>query len=390
MLTKIKHNPQLFTIFLIVFIDLLGFGIILPLLPFIGEKYGATPVQIGFLAATYSFFQLIATPILGRLSDRFGRKKMLIISQAGSAIGYLLLGFANSLPLLFLSRAIDGATGGNISIAQAYIADVTTKENRAKGMGLIGAAFGLGFIFGPAVGGLLSYFGFWAPALLATILSIITIIATSVFLTETVNVTEAKQSSRTAFSLAELRKTFAIDSLRTMIIVFFILNLAFSGLQGVFPIWASDKFGLSPTEIGLLFTFIGIMAVLVQLRILPKALKRFPEARLLKIALVSMTVGLLLLIAVFNPWLIFIPLFFMSLGNGLANPVIQSLASESVPKEDFGGALGLLQSAGSFGRIGGPIIGAELYQHVGMNFPFLISALMVFFTLGIVFHKNKQ
>ena len=142
-----KNNKSLMTIFLIVFIDLLGFGIILPLLPYIAEKYSAGPLQIGLLTATYSFFQLIASPILGRLSDRYGRKKLLIISQLGSALGYLILGLAGNLPLLFLSRIIDGITGGNISIAQAYIADVTDKKNRARGMGILGAAFGFGFIF---------------------------------------------------------------------------------------------------------------------------------------------------------------------------------------------------------------------------------------------------
>ena len=142
-----KNNKMLLTIFLIVFIDILGFGIILPFIPFIAKKYLASPLIIGVLTATYSFFQFIFTPILGKLSDRYGRKKLLIISQFGSMIGYLILAFANNLPLIFLSRIIDGITGGNISIAQAYIADITTKENRAKGMGLIGAAFGLGFIF---------------------------------------------------------------------------------------------------------------------------------------------------------------------------------------------------------------------------------------------------
>ena len=182
-----KSNKSLLTIFLIVFIDLLGFGIILPLLPYIAEKYQATPLQIGIISAAYSFFQLIASPILGRLSDRYGRKKILIISQLGSTIGYLILGLAGNLPLLFLSRIIDGITGGNISIAQAYIADVTTKENRAKGMGLIGAAFGLGFIFGPAIGGALSKISYSAQAYFATAVSLITVFATMFFLKETVN-----------------------------------------------------------------------------------------------------------------------------------------------------------------------------------------------------------
>ncbi len=156
-----------FTIFLIVFIDLLGFGLILPLLPYIAERFNANPFQIGLLTSVYSFCQFIATPIFGRLSDRYGRKSLLFISQIGSGIGYLLLGWATSLPLLFLSRIIDGTTGGNISIATAYMADITNEKNRAKGMGMLGAAFGLGFILGPVTGGLLSRYGFWAPAYLS-------------------------------------------------------------------------------------------------------------------------------------------------------------------------------------------------------------------------------
>jgi len=199
-------NKPLLTIFAIVFVDLLGFGIILPLLPYIAEKYHATATQIGLLTAAYSFFQLVASPILGKLSDRYGRKKILMISQFGSAIGYLMLAFSNNLPLLFVSRIIDGITGGNISIAQAYIADVTTKENRAKGMGMIGAAFGLGFIFGPAIGGFLSQFGYMYPALFAMVVGLITVLLTHLFLPETVNIKEREHIAPTPFSLIEIKK----------------------------------------------------------------------------------------------------------------------------------------------------------------------------------------
>src|SRR3990167_2535264 len=187
-------NKPLLTIFLIVFVDLLGFGIILPLLPYIAEKFKADPAQIGFLSATYSFFQLIATPILGRLSDRYGRKKLLIISQIGSTFGYLLLGLAHNLPLLFISRMVDGITGGNISIAQAYIADVTTKENRAKGMGMIGAAFGLGFIFGPAIGGFLGHHSVAAPFFFAAGLAAVNSVLVWLFLPESLSAVTAPVS----------------------------------------------------------------------------------------------------------------------------------------------------------------------------------------------------
>lgn len=191
-----QKNKSLLTIFLIVFIDLLGFGIILPLLPFIAQKYLASSLTIGFLTATYSFFQFVFAPILGYLSDRFGRKKILIISQFGSMIGYFILAFANNLPLIFLSRVIDGVTGGNISIAQAYIADVTDKKNRAKGMGLVGAAFGLGFIFGPSIGGLLSKISYSVPAFLAGCFSLITILTTYFFLKETVDLKTTTYSKK--------------------------------------------------------------------------------------------------------------------------------------------------------------------------------------------------
>ena len=206
-----QNNKPLFTIFLIVFVDLLGFGIVLPLLPYIAEKYQASPFTIGILGATYSFFQLIAGPLLGRLSDRYGRKKLLAISQAGSAIGYLILGLSNNLPLLFLARIIDGITGGNISIAQAYIADVTTKENRAKGMGIIGAAFGMGFIFGPAIGGFLAKYSYSYPGYFAMIISIITVILTIVTLPETVSSEQRKSEPKAQVTLAEFWKVASLS-----------------------------------------------------------------------------------------------------------------------------------------------------------------------------------
>ncbi|MBI2009739.1 MAG: MFS transporter [Candidatus Chisholmbacteria bacterium] len=178
------------TIFFIVFLDILGFSLILPLLPFIAESFGGNPTTIGFLVASYSFFQFIAAPILGTLSDRFGRRKLLIFSQIGSALGFIILGLAHTLPLLFLSRIIDGITGGNISIAHAYIADITTPKNRAKGMGMLSAAFGAGFIIGPAVGGFLSQISFSLPAYVAAAMALITALATQLFLKETVASTQ--------------------------------------------------------------------------------------------------------------------------------------------------------------------------------------------------------
>lgn len=369
------------TIFLIVFIDLLGFGIILPLLPYIAEKYSASPLQIGILSATYSLFQLISAPILGRLSDRYGRKKILIISQIGSAIGYLILGFAHSLPLLFLSRIIDGITGGNISIAQAYIADVTTKENRAKGMGLIGAAFGLGFIFGPAIGGALSKISYSTPAYFAAGVSLITILATIFFLKETVDEKKAATSPRTKFSLQEFRRVMKLYPIGLLIIVFLMLNTAFSIMQGNFSLWTQKTFNFDASQNGWLFAYIGVLAVIFQMRLLPYMVKRFHEKNILKLSLLLMAIGLLLIPIAKHPNFLFVALFFLPLGNGLANPTIQALASENVPKEEYGETLGILQSAGSMGRIIGPILGGEIFQSFGKDTAFYFAGFLVIATL---------
>lgn len=379
-------NKPLLAIFLIVFIDLLGFGLILPLLPFIAEKYKANVAQIGFLTASYSFFQLIASPILGRLSDRYGRKKLLIISQIGTAVGFLILGLAHTLPLLFLSRIIDGITGGNISIAQAYIADITTKENRAKGMGMLGAAFGLGFIFGPAIGGFLARFGYSYPAFFATGISIITIITTYFFLPETVNLKKAADSKRSAFTLSEFKKIMTNKSISYLILVFFLLNSAFSILQGNFALWTQAKFGFGPTENGLFFAYIGILAVIFQLKLLPIMIKRFHEKKLLVYSTLVLFFGFILMPVSPLPGFLFFTQFLIVLGNSMANPSIQALASENIPRQEYGGTLGFLQSAGGLGRIIGPIVGGEVFFHFGKDIPFYLSAIVlafVFFYLQI-------
>ncbi len=384
-----KNNKALLTIFLVVFIDLLGFGIILPILPYIAEKYQANPLQIGLLTATYSFFQLISSPILGRLSDKFGRKKLLIISQLGTFIGFIILALANNLSLLFLSRIIDGITGGNISIAQAYIADVTDQKNRAKGMGLIGAAFGLGFIFGPVIGGLLSKTNYSAPAFFAAFISLITIVITNLFLKETVKIKIEKVDLFNKFEFKEFKKIIKKSIIDNLIISFFIINLSFTMIQGVLALWTERTFGFTPENNGWIFTYVGILAVFFQLVVLPKLIKKFSEKKLLKMAILFLSLGM---IFIFNFKFIFgflFALIFISFGNGLANPTIQALASEKVSKNDYGETLGLLQSAGSLGRIFGPVIGGEVFMILGKDMVFLISSFICFILLVYLHFKLR-
>ena len=384
-----QASSQMFTIFGIVFIDLLGFGLVLPLLPYIAEKYSASPAVIGLLAATYSFFQFVAGPVLGRLSDRYGRKKLLVISQFGSVLGYLLLAVAGSLPLLFLARSIDGVTGGNISIAQAYMADITDKKTRAKGMGLLGAAFGLGFMLGPALGGYLSRFGFGVPALFAAAIGMITTLLTAFVLPETVDVKQAKRSPRTRLSWRELLAVLRTYPIGMLIIAFFLISLGFSGMQGVYALWAQAQFGWGPSEVGYLFGFIGIMSIIVQTQILPRALKTWNERTLLKISLPLLAFGFLLMSLVGSLPLHLVANVFIVLGNALANPTLTALATESIPPEEYGETLGLLQSAGSLGRIAGPAAAGEIYTLAGHNTPFRISAL-IFLATGIYLSQKLR
>lgn len=378
-----KSNKPLFTIFLIVFIDLMGFGLILPLLPFIAERYNASPEQIGLLAATYSLFQFISAPILGRLSDRYGRKKLLVISQLGTFLGFILLGLANSLPLLFLARIIDGITGGNISIAQAYIADSTTKENRAKGMGLIGAAFGLGFIVGPSMGGLLANFGYSVPAYVAAGISLITVVITMLFLKESVNLSKTNRSSSMSFNLTRLRVIFSNQILLRYTITFFMLNLAFSTFQGMFSLWTQSLFSWGPQQVGLVLGLVGVLAVIAQIKFLPIMVKRFGEYRTLAAGLPLLALGFAWLTVSPTVFVVYAAHLFITVGNSLSGPTLQALASEEVHQSEYGGVMGLFQSAGSLGRIGGPMIGGILFAF-HPSAPVGVAALGVFFGFLIV------
>lgn len=379
-----KNNKALLTIFLIVFIDLLGFGLILPLLPFIAEHYGAKPLTVGLLTATYSLFQLIGGPILGKLSDRFGRKRLLLISQIGTLLGFLLLALANNLWLLFLSRAIDGITGGNISIAQAYIADVTQKKDRAKGMGILGAAFGLGFIFGPLIGGLLSQISFHTPAYFAMIISLITIVTNVLFLKETINIKETAKTVEKSFSFTEIIKIIKTPPINSFIAVFLLLSIAFTIMQGNFALWSEKTFGLTARDNGFLFTYIGVLSVIIQLGILPVLLKRFSEKKLFNSSIIILALGFVTLGLANYLGIVLLALFLISLGNGLNSPTLQSLASENVKPTEYGETLGLLSSASSLGRTIGPVMGGYFFGTIGKDFPLFLSALLTLFAYLIV------
>jgi multidrug resistance protein len=361
-----KRSPLL-VIFTTVFIDLVGFGIVIPVLPFYAEGtiFNATPRTVGLLFASYSVMQLIFSPILGRLSDKYGRRPVLLISIIGTGIGFLILGFANTLWLLFAGRILDGITGGNISTAQAYIADVTTKEDRAKGMGLVGAAFGLGFIFGPAIGGILSRWGIHVPFFFAAALCFANAILLYFTLPETVTKDHpARVSAAGGRGLSQLIRSLSQPRLGFVLVIYFLFIVAFSIMTTSFSLYTMFRFGYDAQHTGYLFAYVGLIAVIVQGGLIGKLVKRFGEIPLVIIGALCFAFSLFAVPFV-GPHAggllgLLIGGGVFSLGNSLATPALTSLASKSPGPAEQGTVLGVTQSVASLARAVGPSIAAVL------------------------------
>ena len=361
-----KRSP-LVVIFTTVFIDLVGFGIVIPVLPFYaeGSRFNATPRTVGLLFASYSVMQLIFSPILGRLSDKHGRRPVLLISIIGTGIGFLMLGFATTLWMLFVGRILDGITGGNISTAQAYIADITTKENRAKGMGLIGAAFGLGFVFGPAIGGILSRWGVGVPFLFAAGLCFANALLLYFTLPETVTRDHpARVSAAGGRGLAQLLHSLGNPRLSFVLIIYFLFIVAFSIMTTSFSLYTMFRFGYDAQHTGYLFAYVGILAVIVQGGLIGRLVKRFGELPLVIVG-AFLFAGSLFAVPFVGPeagglLALLVGGGLFSIGNSLAAPSLTSLASKSVGPAEQGSVLGVTQSVASLARAVGPTLAAIL------------------------------
>ena len=371
-------------VFLIVFVDLVGFGIIIPLLPFYGEYFDATPAEVGLLMASYSFTQFLAAPVWGRLSDRVGRKPVLIVSLAGIALAYVWLAYADSLWMLFAARAVAGIMAGNIGVAFAYVADVTDPSNRAKGMGLVGAAFGLGFIFGPAIGGILAgsdpdLANYRLPALAAAAFSAIAVVLAITLLKESLSPELRAQqrllSRRKRWQ--QLRDALEQPGVGLVIGLAFLANFVFAGMETTFAMWSRRAFGWGPEQNGYLFAFVGLLAAAIQGGLVGRLARHLGEGRLVVAGGFALAAGMLLIPFSHSLTVLLVAMTIVACGFSVISPSLNSLVSLGVAPDVRGGIMGVTRSATTLARVVGPIWAGLLFHYLGRDWPYYAGAVVM-------------
>ncbi len=376
-------DRRLFTILMIVFVQMVGASLAMPILPLYAQRqFEMEPQTIAFLISSFFAAQFLAGPTIGRLSDKYGRIPVLIVSQIGTAISFVALGAAQGATMLFIARIFDGITGGNIIAAQAYVTDITPREKRTEALGYIFAAFGLGFIFGPALGGVLSAnFGermpFYAAAVAATAVILLTWITLDESLTPEQRQAN-RQAKRVRFNPEQvLRNT----PLLLVLLIAFVGQFGLGLLQATFALYGEAVLfdGYSPADtslgIGLLFTSVGVAQLTTQTYILPRALRRFDDAWLVIAGNISRTIGLLLFAVVVTPWPAAIATLFFAMGMGLVMPPLQSLATSTVGDEVRGGVLGLFQSVLSLSIIISTALGGFIFS-IKPSYPYWLGTIL--------------
>jgi MFS transporter, DHA1 family, tetracycline resistance protein len=401
-------KSRLLTIFIIVFVDLLGFSLILPLLPYYAEKYGASPFVVGLLVASYAAASLVGSPLLGRLSDRFGRRPILLVSVFGTLIGFLFLGLAAPIGeglakwlapsaanafvigVLFFARILDGLTAGNLTVAQAYISDVTDASNRAKGLGMIGAAFGLGFIIGPAVGGLLSKSSYGLPAFVAAGIAALNLVQIFFLLPESLTEERRKEMGerqRPPFNLKALVTALNRPVVGPLLHVRFFFGLAFSTFQSIFALYAQYKLGLTADKTGYILGYVGVLAVITQGGLIGPLTKRFRENQLIITGLWLMAFALVGWAFAPNLVTLLIVMVPMALSGGVLGTVLQSAITKAVQPQEIGGILGISGSLEAMTRVIAPTVGGLLLGNLGSWAPGIFSAFLVCWAVWFAYRK---
>jgi DHA1 family tetracycline resistance protein-like MFS transporter len=379
-----KRSPLIF-ILITVLVDMLGYGMVLPLLPYFVQQQEGGAVLAGSLSSLYALVQLFSGPVLGALSDRWGRRPVLLICLFGTSLAFLLLGLAKSLPMVFLAVLLDGITGGNLTTAYAYIADVTAPAERARGMSLVGAAFGLGMIGGPALGGLLSGYGLMLPAFCAATVAFANLIFGLITLPESHprEKRAAAISWRSLHVFGQLSGLPAQGASSLLLAAVFTLNLAFAGLQTNFPLFSQARFAWSSVDNGFFFAYVGICAVLVQGVLYRWVQPRIGERRLAGAGLVLMMLGLSGTALAAQAWLLVPMIGLVALGSGLSIPSLTGLLSNQVGESAQGRLMGGIQALLSLASIVGPALAGLSFERIGVSAPYGLGALLVLVALGL-------
>jgi DHA1 family tetracycline resistance protein-like MFS transporter len=389
------------TLFLIVFIDLLGFGIVIPLLPFYGEHFDATPDVVALLMATYSMTQLVSAPFWGRLSDRIGRRPVLLMTLPGAIISYSCLGFADSLWMLFAARAFGGVMAGNIAAAFAYVADITGPEDRAKGMGVIGAEFGLGFIAGPAIGGILGgadpmQVDFQTPALAAAALSAIALIMTLAVLPESLPAeVRAQLASATPSERRQrFRAVFRTPGIGLLMAISFLTTFVFAGAEATTAMWTERQYGWGPQQNGYLFAFLGIVSAAIQGGLIGRLTRYFGETRLIMQGAAVFAIGMFLIPFSATLPILLVAVSALAYGFSVITPALNSLISRRVGATEQGAVLGAARSVTTLARVVGPAWAGVLFAGLGRHWPYfggaVVMAVVLFLAVVLVRHAAAE
>lgn len=378
------EKPRLGLIFLIVLIDIIGFSLLLPVLPYYASTFGANPIQIGFLTGLYALCQFLGAPILARLSDRFGRKPIFLIDIAGNICGFVLLGFASSLWMLFLARIIAGLVAANVPLAQAYIADVTTPDKRSQALGLIGAAFGLGFTIGPAVGGAMTQSGDYAlPAFVSAGLGVLNFLVVALFLPESVSRQQMQTHRNTAptlralLNIVEIQRLLGMSSIAVILLFWVGFSFSFALFQQNIALFNKIHLNLSARESGYVFAYIGVLVALMQGVILRPLTARYSDVQLLKASVPLMAVSLVLWAFAPTIVVLLIAIAPLSFAASTLITVVNSMLTKAVPTSDIGGIMGLAGAIDNSTRFITAFAGGVLIQRVGTFAPGAIAALLM-------------
>jgi len=373
-----KFDKRLLIIFMIQFTEVLGFSSVMPIIPFLGVSLGLNAFQVGLILSLFSLCQLFASPITGKLSDRFGRKPLLLFSQTSTLIGFFLLGIANNVWILVLARLVDGLLGSNMTVSQAYISDVTNPKYRTKTYSYSSAVFGAGLIFGPVIGGLLSTINFSVPMFFAAGVSLLSIILVLIFLPESLKNKENKINFNFGdiIPIKEAKRFFKSVKIRSILVIIFVYNFGFFLFISTFALFAEKQINVGVQEVSFYMAWLGVLRVIFQTALINPLLKKLSENTTLRLGIFAMIFTMVFLIFPSSYWIVYLPISFLAFGTGVARPILTSKLTKTVEKEETGSLLGVNNALTSIGQIITPILGGFILQFLPSQMLPVFSAVI--------------